>query len=156
MGVASSFNFAPNRSESYDANGVLRQAQFDCWGETWLTGSYPISLDYAFVCHDQTTESGAQAAMSAAWRDYNEPVTAIVQNDAVVRGVVTDASTAQPIRNAVVRLRSGSCSSANRPVVRDGSVHHSGRPAGTATFSVRADGYDYYTAPRPWLPGRTR
>ncbi len=153
VGVASSFNFAPNSSEDYEVDAVLRQAQFDCWGETWLMGGYPVTMDYALAVHNETTQSGAEAAMTGVWRDYNEPVSVVVHNEGTVQGVVTDASTAQPVRNAIVRLRSGSTYSRTVRSSATGHFRFTAVPAGTAAFSVKADGYAYYSANVSVAPG---
>ncbi len=135
VGVASSFNFAPT-VPSPTMLTVCCGRRSSTAGARLVTGSYPISLDYAFDCHDQTTESGAQAAMSAAWRDYNEPVTAIVQTMPLC-AARHGRFDAPPIRHAVVRLRSGIVFSATvrssaterspfRASRRDSHVHREG------------------------------
>lgn len=146
VGVASSHNFAPDSSEDYDVNGMVRQAQFDTWGESWKLSGYPVKMDYAFVLHNDTSESAALTDMTAAWNQYNNPVIPVVGGSSTVWGVVTDADTSSPVRDAVIRIAYGSGPTAIYTTAKSsatGAYVLAGVTPASVTLSARADHYQY-------------
>lgn len=154
VGIAASEVWTPNVSEEYEEDGItMHSAEFESWGRTWELGAYPIYYKYAFVVHGEETEWQADEALQKAFNRYNTPVVAVVQNENALMGTVTDMLTAEPVENAIVRVKVGSFYSATTRSSANGTFQFTAVPGGNASMTVKAEDYAYYTASKSITSG---